>query len=431
MLPPDYQPPAADPEGERHVRAAVRERLRTSLEEGGGAADERSARAIIREEVAAYNRAAVMANRPRLPEGEAFVGWIADALLRYGPLTPALRDAAVEDVYVDGPSRISVIRGGRQVLTPLAFEDEAELMAVIKKLATEAGRRIDEASPIAEGPLPDGSRLQAVIPPVARPWPSLTIRKFPERLRRLADLCAEGGDRAPLLTEEAAVFWKTAIRAGANGLVAGPTGSAKTTLLNATLAELAGRSVVIEETAELKLDEVPLAVGLVGRPPNIEGAGEIPLRPLVRTALRMRPRRIVVGEARGAEALDLLRAMNTGHASSLATVHANSPHDALEQLVILAMEAPERPADAMLRRLVARTVGLVAYTDFDAQGRRGVMEIWELTGLEGAQFLGHPIFARGADGRLRRTGLPSRWDGGSLAAATIANGAAGSGHDGR
>jgi pilus assembly protein CpaF len=358
---------------------------------------------VIGEEVATYNRAAVMDNRPRIPESNAFVQWVENALLHYGPLTPALRDPDVEDVFVDGPDRISVVRGGRQVLTPLAFEDEAQLLAVLKKLAAEAGRRIDEGSPMVEGQLPDGARLHAVIPPVARPWPYLTIRKFPERLRRVSALIAD-----EVISEQAATFLVGALRAGANVLVAGATGAGKTTLLNALLAELPGRVVVIEETAELKVDEIPLGVALQGRPANVEGVGEIHLRPLVRAALRMRPQRIVVGEARGGEAFDLLQAMNTGHPGSLATLHANAPRDALERLVTMAAQAGEHLPDSTLRRMVVQTIGLVAFLHFE-EGHRRVQEIWELAGLEADQFLGHAVFSR-LGGRLVRSGLPSRWE---------------------
>ena len=426
MLPAEFQPPAADPQGERHVREAARERLRRLLDENPGrgsavpAQVAEPARSIVKEEIDNYNRAAVMVNSPRLPESEALVRWVVDAILYYGPLTPALRDAHTEEVFCDGPHRISVVRGGRHVLTTLAFEDDAHLLATIKKLATDAGRRIDESSPMVEARLPDGARLHAVIPPIARPWPYVTIRRFPARPLRLSELSDEDSGNA-VLTEQAAAFLVTALRGGANVLIVGGTGSGKTTLLNGLLAELGGpgqRTVVIEETAELQIQDIPFAVALEGRPPNIEGAGEVGLRPLVKAALRMRPRRIVVGEARGPEAFDLLQAMNTGHEGSLATAHANSPRDGLERLVTMAAQAGERLPDATLRRMVAQAIGLVIHMELDAHGRRRVTEIWELTGMEGDQFQGHAVFqVQGA--ALRPTGLPSRWHG---AAQAVVNG---------
>jgi pilus assembly protein CpaF len=242
---------------------------------------------------------------------------------------------------------------------------------------------------------------------------------------RLSDLTGESGWATPVLSASAGRFLVGAIGQGANVLIVGGTGSGKTTLLNALLAELGGpanRTVVIEETAELQLDELPFAVALEGRPPNVEGAGEIGLRPLVKTALRMRPRRIVVGEARGAEAFELLQAMNTGHAGSMATAHANAPRHGLERLVTMAAQAGEHLPDSTLRRMVAQTIGLVVHLALDEHGMRQVTEVWELAGLEGDQFLGHAIFAR-EGGTLRRTGLPSRWEQAArLGAASTPNG---------
>jgi pilus assembly protein CpaF len=256
-----------------------------------------------------------------------------------------------------------------------------------------------------------GTRL----PPRARVIDFVSRLEMSEPTRRLSSLASlpvfwDRVDAVERQSDHGEQFVYDLTVPGTNTFLLGEGGIVghNTTLLNALLAELPGRTVIIEETAELQIQEIPFAVALEGRPPNVEGAGEITLRPLVKTGLRMRPRRIVIGESRGPEALDLLQAMNTGHPGSLTTAHANGPRDGLERLVTMAAEAGERLPESTLRRMVAQAISLVVYLEADAHGQRAVQEIWELTGMEGDRFLGHALFER-RDGRLHRSNLPSRW----------------------
>ncbi|MCL5107389.1 MAG: Flp pilus assembly complex ATPase component TadA [Chloroflexi bacterium] len=310
----------------------------------------------------------------------------------------------------NGPGRVFVIDGGRKRLVrDLYFEDDEELRGLVKRLIGPLGRRLDESSPMVDARLPDGSRLNAAIPPATTRWCALTIRKFILRAHSLEHLVDLGS-----LTEGAARFLEAAVQAGVNILVSGPTGSGKTTFLNAlgaAISSLEERVITVEEVAELQLDRhLPDCVALQARASNVEGAGEIRIRDLVRNALRMRPTRIVVGEVRGAEALDMLLAMNTGHEGSLTTIHGNSPRDALDRLVTLAMMAEERLAGEALTKMVARTVELVLQLHFEPRtGRRRLASIFEVTGLEGNVVTGNELWAleQGGEG-LAWTGIHPR-----------------------
>jgi pilus assembly protein CpaF len=375
-----------------------------------GPDDEEHIRTLIRERVAAFQRRAASTNAPLLVDPAGAEQRLFDRLLRLGILQPLLEAPAVEEIICNGPSRIFVIEGGHKRLLPdLFFEDDEELRLLIKRLIGPLGRRLDESSPMVDACLPDGSRLNAAIPPATTRGCCVTIRKFILRAHSLEQLVGLG-----TLPRSAAVFLDAAVRGRVNILVSGPTGSGKTTFLNALGAAIASpdeRVVTVEEVAELQLDrQLPDCVGLQARVGNIEGLGEIRIRDLVRNALRMRPTRIVVGEVRGAEALDMLLAMNTGHEGSLTTIHGSSPRDALDRLTTLAMMAEERLTGEALTKMVARTIGLVLQLRFEPRtGRRRLVSVLEITGKDGDVITGNELWAldRARD-RLVPTGIQPR-----------------------
>jgi pilus assembly protein CpaF len=403
---------ASDRAAERLIREQVVDEVGRSLGDGPllapGIHDDARVRAVIDDQVAAYERRAVTTNGPLLVDAEAVKRRLYDSVFGMGILQPLMDDPRVEEIIVNGPLRIFAIRDGRkeQVLG-LYFDTDDELRQLIKRVVSAAGRRLDEASPLVDVRLRDGSRLNAVIPPASTRWTSITIRKFVLRAQSLQELVALGG-----LPAAAAEFLDAAVQAGVNILVSGQTGSGKTTLLNAlgaSIAALDERIVTVEEVPELLLDrQLPDCVALQVRPRNVEGVGEISIRDLVRNALRMRPTRIVVGEVRGAEALDMLLAMNTGHDGSLTTIHGNSPRDALDRLATLAMMAGERMASDELVRMVSRTIELVVQLHVTMRtGQRRVASIFEVTGVEGGVISGHEIWGS-EHGRLVWKGRPPR-----------------------
>jgi pilus assembly protein CpaF len=287
------------------------------------------------------------------------------------------------------------------------FENDEELRQLVKRVVSSAGRRLDEASPMVDVRLRDGSRLNAAIPPASTRWTCVTVRKFVLRAHSLDQLVELGA-----LSSAAGEFLDAAVQAGVNILVSGPTGSGKTTLLNAlgaSIVELDERVVTVEEVPELVLDRrLPDCVALQVRNKNVEGIGEITVRDLLKNALRMRPTRIIVGEVRGAEALDMLMAMNTGHEGSLTTIHGNSPRDALDRLATLAMMAGERLSGEELVRMVSRTIELVVQLRVTARtGQRRVASIFEVTGVDSGIISGHEIFGL-EQGRLTWMGRPPR-----------------------
>jgi pilus assembly protein CpaF len=268
-------------------------------------------------------------------ERRRIVREITDDILGYGPLEPLLRDDSITEVMVNSHDRVYIEREGKIERSDTAFADNAHLLRIIDKIVSQVGRRVDEASPMVDARLPDGSRVNAIIPPLALKGPTLTIRKFSRDPYTMDDLINFG-----TLTPKAAQFLAACARGKLNVLISGGTGTGKTTTLNALSAFVPGdeRIVTIEDAAELQLQQEHV-ITLEARPPNIEGEGEIKIRELVRNALRMRPDRIIVGEVRGAETLDMLQAMNTGHEGSLTTIHANSPRDALSRLETLVLTA--------------------------------------------------------------------------------------------
>jgi pilus assembly protein CpaF len=304
---------------------------------------------------------------------------ITDDILGYGPLEPFLNDPSITEVMVNGFDQVYVERNGRIEETEATFLDDAHLLRIIDRIVSQVGRRIDEASPLVDARLPDGSRVNAIIPPLALTGPSLTIRKFSRNALTLGDLVGLGS-----ISEQAADFLAQCVQGKLNILISGGTGTGKTTLLNAVSAFVPSteRIVTVEDAAELRLLQRHV-VSLESRPPNVEGQGEIRIRELVRNALRMRPDRIIVGEVRGAEALDMLQAMNTGHDGSLTTVHANSARDALHRLEMLVLMAGVELPIKAVREQIAGGFDLLVHIGRLVDGSRRVTQITEISGMEG------------------------------------------------
>jgi pilus assembly protein CpaF len=309
---------------------------------------------------------------------ERLTAEIADDILGHGPLERLLSDDSVSEIMVNGPSEIWVERQGRLYETTVRFNDESHLRRIINKMVAQVGRRIDESSPMVDARLPDGSRVNAVIPPLSLSGPLVTIRKFSNKRLDLNELIRLG-----TLSEETVDFLQRCILAELNVLISGGTGTGKTTLLNALSQAIsdAERIVTIEDAAELQLKQNHV-LRLEGRPKNIEGSGEITIRDLVRNSLRMRPDRIIVGEVRGAEALDMLQAMNTGHDGSLTTVHANAPRDALARIETMVLMAGYDLPVRAIRQQVASALDVIIHLERLQDGTRRVTAITEVQRME-------------------------------------------------
>ena len=303
---------------------------------------------------------------------------IADDILGHGPLERLLADDSVTEIMVNGPYDVWVERQGRLYETTVRFTDDSHLRRIINKIVAQVGRRLDESSPMVDARLPDGSRVNAIIPPLSLSGALLTIRKFSKKRLDLQDLIRLG-----TLSTEATEFLQRCVVAQLNILVSGGTGSGKTTLLNALSTAIpdADRIVTIEDAAELRLNQRHV-LRLESRPKNIEGEGEIPIRELVRNSLRMRPDRIIVGEVRGAEALDMLQAMNTGHDGSLSTVHANTPRDALARVETMVLMAGYDLPVRAIRQQVASALDLIVHLERLEDGGRRVTAITEVQRME-------------------------------------------------
>ena len=304
---------------------------------------------------------------------------IQDEIMGLGPLEPLLADPTVSDILVNGPRQVYVERRGRLELTDVAFSDNDHLMKIIDKIVSRIGRRVDESSPMVDARLPDGSRVNAIIPPLALDGPVLSIRRFAVVPLTIHDLIEKRS-----LTPSLADLLSAMVKAKMNILISGGTGTGKTTMLNVLSASIPHqeRIVTIEDAAELQLQQ-PHVVRLETRPPNIEGRGEVSQRALVRNSLRMRPDRIILGEVRGAEVLDMLQAMNTGHEGSMATVHANSPRDALTRLENMAGYGGAVISQDAMRQQISSAINAVIQIARLNDGRRKVMSLQEITGMEG------------------------------------------------
>ena len=329
--------------------------------------------------------------RHELPGGvsvSVFRQALMDEIVWYGPISPILRMPRISEVMVNGPDRIFVECGGKLMETGVRFFNERHLIQIIQRIVEPLGRHVDDASPMVDARLPDGSRVNAVIPPLALDGASLTIRKFADKKLTTDDLIKFGS-----MTREMATFLEEAVRARKNILVSGGTGSGKTTLLNvlSQFIPQGERVVTVEDSAELKLSHRNI-VRLEARPANIEGKGRIAIRDLVINCLRMRPDRIIVGECRGAEALDMLQAMNTGHDGSLTTAHANNPRDALSRLENMVMMAGFELPSSAIREQIASAIDLVVQQTRLPDGSRKIVTISEVTGRESNVILLQDIF---------------------------------------
>jgi len=303
---------------------------------------------------------------------------IADDILGYGPLERLLADDSISEIMVNGPNDIWIERQGRLYETTVRFNDDSHLRRIINKMVAQVGRRVDESSPMVDARLPDGSRVNVIIPPLSLSGPLVTIRKFSRRRLTLDDMVNLG-----TVSPEAVEFLTLCVRAELNILISGGTGTGKTTLLNALSAAIpeSDRIVTIEDAAELQLHQEHV-LRLEGRPKNIEGEGEISIRELVRNSLRMRPDRIIVGEVRGAEALDMLQAMNTGHDGSMSTAHANSPRDALHRIETMVLMAGYDLPIRAIRQQVSSALDLIVHLDRFEDGSRRVSQITEVQRME-------------------------------------------------
>jgi pilus assembly protein CpaF len=347
-------------------------------------------------------------------EREELVVQVLDEIFGLGPLEPLLKDAEVSDILVNTYKQVFVEKGGRLHATDVRFKDDRHLLQIIDRIVSAVGRRIDESSPMVDARLPDGSRVNAVIPPLAVDGPHMSIRKFKRDALSGADLL-----RTNSATEQMLTVLEGAVKARLNVLISGGTGAGKTTLLNILSGFIPHdeRVVTIEDSAELQLRQ-PHVVRLETRSANIEGQGEIPQRMLLINALRMRPDRIVVGEVRGGEAIDMLQAMNTGHDGSLTTLHANTPRDALSRLETMISMANLNLPERAMRQQIASAIDVVIQASRLPDGSRKLIAVSEIVGMEGDVITMQDIFVyerNGVDedgrvrGRFRSTGIRPRF----------------------
>jgi pilus assembly protein CpaF len=349
-------------------------------------------------------------------ERDRLVAEITDQVLGFGPIERFLADPAVTEIMVNGLEGIYIERGGKITLTDASFLSDDHILRVIDRIVAPVGRRVDELSPMVDARLADGSRVNAIIPPLSIDGPVVTIRKFGTRSFTLGDLVGTG-----TMTRQLAAFLEACVQGHMNVLVSGGTGSGKTTLLNVLSAMVPEdeRIVTIEDSAELRLAQRHV-VRLEGRPPNIEGRGEVVARDLVRNALRMRPDRIIVGEVRGGEALDMLQAMNTGHDGSLSTLHANSPRDAIARIETMSLMAGFDLPVRAIREQIASAIDVLVHVARLRDGSRRITKVCGIEGMEGEIITLSDLFVfeygegRDADGRikgtLRSTGLRPKFD---------------------
>src|SRR4051812_5976805 len=421
-------------------RDLVTDIMQTLLTPGGGDAANRrnphkaaieAAKAQIQPLVLEHMDVAAAAEMPRPAFEAQLTGWVKELLaetkiqlnfteqrelvesliadmLGLGPLEPLIADETISDIMVNGPKQVYVERRGKLELSDVSFRDDAHLMNICTKIVTRIGRRIDESRPLVDARLPDGSRVNIIIPPLAIDGASVSIRKFSKKTITL-DTMAASGSISPAM----ATLLKIAARCRLNILISGGTGSGKTTLLNALsrMIDSAERTVTIEDAAELQLQQ-PHVVRLETRTANLEGTGEITMRDLLKNALRMRPDRIIIGECRGEEALDMLQAMNTGHDGSMSTIHANNPREALTRLEnMIGMSGISLPSKAM-RTQIASAVHMICQVNRMRDGFRRVTQLTEVVGMEGDIITTQDLFTfqfqgEGADGKLRGTFQPS------------------------
>ncbi len=407
---------AADGTAERTLREEVREELRRLLAGRGALEPSEDDRAaiwgLVKRKVALHNREAALQGLPQIDDrDDRTTKRIFDVVLRFGPISQYLDDGSVEEIEINQPERVWVVRRGtdgvtRTELADVYFESDEEVLALVRRILSPLGRRLDESSPAVDARLPDGSRLHAVMPPLTSKHVAVTIRKHLLKAQTMDDLVRLG-----TISPEAARFLTVAIQAGVNTMITGGAASGKTTTLNclaSTLTAPGCRIVTIEDTLELKLESVLAnCVALEARAANQEGQGQVTIRDLVRHALRMRPDRIIVGECRGPEALDMLMAILSGHEGSLSTLHADSPRDALLRLKTYVLMGSEGLPELAVLELIAAGIGLVVHQRLTPSGQRLVETIFEVTGLEGTTVVGNDLYRRDG-GELRWTGTRPR-----------------------
>src|SRR5580698_6093627 len=320
---------------------------------------------------------------------------IKNELLGLGPLEPLLWDDSVTDILVNGAHQIYVERQGKLSPTDVKFQDDQHLMLIIDRIVSQVGRRVDEASPMVDARLPDGSRINAIIPPLALDGPSLSIRRFGRKRYNIDDLVDK-----KTLVPEIVEFLRTIVRARLNLLICGGTGSGKTTMLNcmSLFVPADERIVTIEDSAELMLQQ-PHVVRLETRPANVEGKGEVSQRDLVKNTLRMRPDRIIVGEVRGGEVFDMLQAMSTGHDGSIATIHANTPRDSLGRLEMMMLLSGVSIPQRAMRQQIASALNIIVHVSRLSDGSRKILRISEISGMEGEMVMMQDLF------EFKRTGI--------------------------
>jgi pilus assembly protein CpaF len=382
----------------RSIHADVLEKM--NLTEGANAVKEIN-KAEMRPKVEMCLDRTLKERRHEIPSKipmDLFRQALMDELIGLGPLSPLLRSPKISEIMVNGPNTVFVESGGKLFDSGVRFYNEQHLLSIIQRIVEPLGRHVDDASPMVDARLEDGSRVNAIIPPLALHGASVTIRKFADKKLTTDDLIAYGS-----MTKEMALFLEEAVKARKNILVAGGTGSGKTTLLNVLSLFIpeGERVITVEDSAELKLTH-PNLVNLEARPANIEGKGRITIRDLVINTLRMRPDRIIVGECRGAEALDMLQAMNTGHDGSLTTAHANNPRDALTRLENMVMMAGFDLPSSAIREQIASALDLIVQQTRLVDGSRKIVKITEVTGREGSQILMQDIFT------FEQTGLDEK-----------------------
>ena len=314
--------------------------------------------------------------------------WIQSDILGYGPIEPLLNDGSITEVMVNGPKNIYVERNGVISRTNVVFEDDAHLMRIIDRIVSPLGRRVDESSPMVDARLPNGYRVNATIPPLSLEGPVLTIRKFAQTPFTAQDLVANG-----TLTPNLVTFIKASAEARVNIVISGGTGTGKTTLLNVVSGFIPSseRIITIEDTAELQLKQDHV-IRVEYRPPNMEGKGEVTIRRLVINALRMRPDRIIVGESRGGEALDMLQAMNTGHDGSMTTIHSNGPRDTLRRIETMVLMAGTELTLKAIREQVSSAIDLIVHMERMRDGTRRVTHVTEVQGIEGETVVLQDLF---------------------------------------
>ncbi len=389
-----------EPSRAERLRLLVQQRLATDMAQGSPGDD--AWKQEVRERISALLR-----DEPDLGplERETLVASLYAQIVGLGPLQPLIEDQGVSEIMVNGATQVYVERSGRLQRTTVRFRDDKEILELIERIVAPLGRRIDESSPMVDARLKDGSRVNAIIPPLALRGPSLTIRKFPEHALTMDDLQQIGSVSGGMVE-----LLRAAVRGRLNIVVSGGTASGKTTLLNSLSAFIPPdeRIVTIEDAAELRLQQDHV-VSLETRPANLEGRGEVTIRQLVRNALRMRPDRIVVGEVRAGEALDMLQAMNTGHDGSLTTVHANAPRDVLSRIETMVLMAGfELPVRA-IREQIASALDLIVHAQRMRDGSRRVTHITEVQGMEGEVIVLQDLFRyRPGDG-FAPTGLRPRF----------------------